>query len=159
MRHLCSRLASIGSSAQACTSSLARGGPRLQGTQVGLSWSSSLEEAGTSAESNGVKGGAHGKPWGDGEAAAANTATRDTEMFAWQGRCVELPRRKNATCCRQDTRAPMNERRTASAYLHASLPRRLNGAEALVGLSLVQQYGFTYTMGTYIKPCPIAFSN
>ena len=87
----------------------------------------------------------HGKRWGDGETAAANTATRDTEMFAWQGRRVDLPRRKNATCCAQDTRAPMNERCTANAHLHASLPHRLNGAEALVGLGLVQRYGFTYS--------------
>ena len=95
---------------------------------------------------------------GDGEAATANTATpgtemfawqrqqvdRDTEMFAWQGRHVDLPCRKNATCCAQDTRAPMNKRRTANAQLHVSLPHRLNGAEALVGLGLVQRYGFTY---------------
>jgi hypothetical protein len=86
----------------------------------------------------------HGKRWGDGETAAANTATRDTLMFAWQGRRVDLPRRKNTTCCAQDTLAPMNEWRTANAHLHASLPRRLNGAKALVGLGLVQRYGFIY---------------
>ena len=43
----------------------------------------------------------------------------------------------NETCCTQDTRTTSNERRTTNAYLHASLPRRLNGAEALVGLGLV----------------------
>jgi len=72
MRQLCSRLASIGSSAQACTSILARGGPRLQGTQVGMLEQRSgcgfelekeAEEAGTSTEGNGEKGGAHGKRW------------------------------------------------------------------------------------------------
>ena len=139
--------------ARAASHAVVRGSqaPRLacwsSATGAGLSWSSSLEEAGTGAEGNGEKGGAHGKRWGDGEAGAgaANTAaTCDTEMFAWQGRRVDLPRRKNATCCAQDTRAPMNERRTANAHLHASLPRRLNGAEALVGLSLVQRYAFTY---------------
>ena len=65
-------------------------------------------------------------------------------MFVWQGRRVTLPRRINATCCMQDTRAPTNERRTPNAYLHASITHRLNGAEALVGLGLVQRYGFTY---------------
>ena len=82
----------------------------------------------------------------DGETAGQRQPTpqRDTEMFAWQGRRVDLPRRKNATCCAQDTLAPMNEWRTANAHLHASLPRRLNGAEALVGLGLVQRYGFSY---------------
>ena len=74
----------------------------------------------------------------DGETAGQRQPTpqRDTEMFAWQGRRVDLPRRKNVTCCAQDTLAPMNERRTANAHLHASLPHRLNGAEALVGLGL-----------------------
>ena len=90
---LCSRLASIGSGAQACC---------LHEQPAGAAQPAYTIKLG---------GGRHrrGRRWGEGRCAreasgrrrgsGGHTTTQDTEMFVWQGRRVTLPRRINATCC------------------------------------------------------------
>ena len=112
----CSRLASIGSGAQACClhEQPARAAQPAYTIKLG--------------------GGRHrrGRRWGEGRCAreasgrrrgsGGHTTTQDTEMFVWQGRRVTLPRRINVTCCMQDTRAPTNERRTPNATCMRQYP-------------------------------------